>query len=119
MTKESQSPSNVSDLKGKWEGWRTGPVGATGLRTDLEIYSDTLPVKGKLMFHDVKRRGMKDVAGEVVQEFTGTINENGNLLAKSGQNYFELSLYKGDGKMKLDGDFYLTGFKGTMTLNKK
>ncbi len=119
MTKEALTPSNVSDLKGKWEGWRTGQGGTTGLRTELEIYNDTVPLKGKITYHDVRRRGMKDAVGDFAQEFSGTINENGNLYAKSGQNYFELSLYKGDGKMKLDGDCYLTGYKGTMTLNKK
>jgi hypothetical protein len=119
MTKESLSPSNVSDLKGKWEGWRTGPVGATGLGTELEIYNDTVPLKGKITYHDVKRRGMRDALGDAVQEFKGIINNDGNLYTKWGQNYIELSLYKDDGKMKLDGDFYFQGFKGTMTLNKK
>jgi len=119
MTKESLSPNNVSDLKGKWEGWRTGAVGAAGLRTELEIYNDTLPLKGKITFHDVKRRGMKDAVGDFIQELNGTITNDGNLYSKSGQNYVELSLYKGDGKMKLDGDFYFMGAKGTMTLNKK
>lgn len=119
MTKVPISTSDLPDLKGKWEGWRTGAVGGAGLRTELEIYNDTLPLKGKITYHDVKRRGMKDALGDFIQELNGTINNDGNLYSKSGQNSIELSLYKGDGKMKLDGDCYLTGFKGTMTLNKK
>jgi len=119
MTKESLSPNNASDLKGKWEGWRTGPVGGSkNLRTELEIYNDTLPLKGKLTAHDVKRKGV--LSGTETNDFNqGTINNDGNFYLKWGQNYLELSLYKGDGKMKLEGDCYFTGAKGTITLHKK
>jgi len=48
----------------------------------------------------------------------GKIKDN-NFYLKRGENYYELSLHKGDGKMKLEGDFYLWGAKGPMTLNKK
>ena len=118
MKKEPISSSNFSDLKGKWEGWRTGGVSAQNLRTELEIYNDTPPFKGKLTFHDVQRRGM--MSGTHTTDFSqGTINDEGNLILKSGQNVFEFSLYRDERKMKLEGDFYFMGFKGTMTLNKK
>lgn len=117
MEKEPLSTNNLSDLKGKWEGWRS--LGGThNSRTELDIYNDTLPLKGKLTFHDVKRAGA--MHGIQTTDFNqGTINNEGNFYLKWGQNYFELSLYKGDGGKKLDGDFYFMGAKGTMTLNKK
>jgi len=115
MTKEPISPTHLSDFKGKWEGWKT----TTGqdLRAGLEIYNDSLPLKGKLTF-DVQRRGAATTTN--TSHFNeGTINNDGNLYIKWGQHYVELSLYKGDGKMKLEGDFRLAGSKGTMTFNKK
>lgn len=116
MTREPISEGNLSDLKGKWEGWRT-LAGTRDFRTELEIYNDTLPLKGKFIFHDVKRRGM--TSGTNTMEFgEGTIKDN-NFYLKQGENYWELSLHKGDGKMKLEGDFYNKGARGTMTFNKK
>jgi len=117
MTKTPISPSDLPALKGKWEGWRTPATGGAGLRTDLEILNDTLPLKVKITYHDVKRKGM--MSGDLVEEYKATINKDGNFYFKSGQNYIELSLYKDDGKMKLDGDLYLMGFRGKMTINKK
>jgi hypothetical protein len=48
----------------------------------------------------------------------GTVKDN-NFYLKRGQDYFELSLHKGDGKMKLEGDFYSMGHNGTITVTKK
>ena len=118
MTKEPISEGNLSDLKGKWEGWRTIET-RRDARTELEIDNDTLPLKGKFIFHDVKRPGKMSATGTETLEFDGGRIENGNLLLKRGQNYWELSLHKGDGKMKLEGDFFFRGAKGTMTFNKK
>jgi hypothetical protein len=115
MTKEPISESNLSDLKGKWEGWRT--LTGSDFRTELEIYNDTLPLKGKFIFHDVKRKGM--MSGTNTSEFEQGMIKDNNFYLKRGENEFELSLHKGDGKMKLEGDFYLTGNRGTMILNKK
>lgn len=118
MTREPISTSNLSDLKGKWEGWRSSPTGSLNLRTELEIYNDTLPLKGKLTFHDVLRKGM--TRGTHTGDFTrGIINKEGNFYLKEGENYYELSLYKGDGKMKLEGEYYFFGAKGTISLNRK
>ena len=116
MTREPISEGNLSDLKGKWEGWRTFGV-SQSFRTELEIDNDTLPLKGKFVFHDVKRAGV--TSGTNTMEFKGGRIENGNFYLKGGQYYWELSLHKGDGKMKLEGDLYFRGAKGTMTLNKK
>jgi hypothetical protein len=115
MTKEPISENNLSDLKGKWEGWRTLTGG--NFRTELEIDNDTLPLKGKFTFHDVKRKGK--MSGTNTMDFgKGRIKDN-NFYVKKEENEIELSLHKGDGKMKLEGDFYFAGNRGTMSLNKK
>jgi len=95
MTKETISEGNLSDLKGKWEGWRTLTGG--DFRTELEIDNDTLPLKGKFTFHDVRRKGK--MSGTNTMDFeNGKIKDN-NFYVKRGENEIELSLHKGDGKM--------------------
>jgi hypothetical protein len=117
MTKEPIAEGNLSDLKGKWDGWRTLMQGGD-FRTELEIFNDTLPLKGKFIFHSVERRGK--MSGTNDMEFKqGKIKDNNFYLKWGGNNEVDLSLHKGDGKMKLDGDFYFAGNKGTMILNKK
>ena len=118
MTREPISKGNLCDLKGKWEGWRTVGVGGShNARTELEIYNDTLPLKGKFLFEQIKRQDRGGGTGTM--EFKAGKIENGNFYLKAGQNYWELSLHKDDGKMKLEGDFYFRGAKGTMSLKKK
>ena len=115
MTKEPITEANLSDLKGKWEGWRTSTGG--NFRTELEIDNDTLPLKGKFIFHDVKRQGK--MSGTNTMGFEkGRIKDN-NFYIKRGQNEYELSLHKGDGKMKLEGNFSSSVYNGTITLSKK
>jgi len=112
------SKSDLPSLKGKWEGQRTTGAG-TAANTDLEIFNDTLPLKGTLTVHNVVTR--QGTPGRtVVHEFQGgTINEAGNFILKSDQILFELSLYQGEGKMKLEGDYYYWGFKGKVVFYKK
>jgi hypothetical protein len=115
MTKEPITEANLSDLKGKWEGWRTSTGG--NFRTELEIDNDTLPLKGKFIFHDVKRGGK--MSGTNTMGFEKSRIKDNNFYVKKGETEIELSLHKGDGKMKLEGDFYFGGLRGTMDLNKK
>jgi hypothetical protein len=107
---------NLAELKGEWTGSRTlGP--ATEKNTDLEISNDSLPVQGKITFYDV-RKGRK-VEKMEIRNFKGKINDQGNLYIKGPNNEVELSLYKENGKMKLEGNFYWFGAKGTMSFKKK
>jgi hypothetical protein len=117
MQKIALSKDNLADLKGKWEGSRD-VGGRIGVSTDLEISNDTLPVEGKFTFYNVRKAGGKSDTTEV-RGFKGKINDEGNLVFKGPNNEGELSLYKDDGKMKLEGHFYWSGSKGTMSLKKK
>lgn len=115
MTKEPISEGNLSDLRGKWAGWRT--VSGGNYRTEMEIYNDTLPLKGKFIFYDLQRR--KKYGRKFVLKFKQGMIKDNKLCIKEGQNSFELSLHKGDGKMKLEGGFDAIGVNGIITLNKK
>jgi len=113
MPREPISEGNLSYLTGKWEGRRYVRQGT--FRTEMEIYNDTLPLKGKLIFHEVKRK----TGGTYTWEFMQGMIKDSNLYIKRGQNNIELSLHKGDGKMKLEGDLFVEGYEGTITLYKK
>lgn len=117
MEKIAISEGNLPDLKGKWTGSRIGG-GGMRLNTDLEISNDSLPVQGKLIFYDIMRGGRH---GETeIKDFkNGKINDQGNLFIKGSNVEVELSLYNDDGKMKLEGNFFWTGAKGTMSFKKK
>lgn len=118
MTREPISEGNLSGLTGKWAGWRI--VSGSNLRTEMEIYNDTLPLKGKFIFYDIHRRQKAGQFGQtVVLKFKQGIIKDNNLYIKRGQNSFELSLHKGDGKMRLEGGFNALGVNGNITLNKK
>jgi hypothetical protein len=88
------------------------------LNTDLEISNDSLPVQDKFIFYDVMRSGRR---GETeIRDFkNGKINDQGNLLITGSNIEVELSLYKDDGKKKLEGNFFWTGKKGTMSFTKE
>ena len=116
MEKIAISEGNLPDLKGKWTGSRIMGAG-TRLNTDFEISNDSLPVQGKFIFYDVMRSGRR---GETeIKDFMGKINDQGNLVITGSNVEVELSLYKDDGKMKLEGNFFWTGAKGTMSFKKK
>ena len=113
MPREPISEGNLSYLTGKWEGKRYVSKGT--FRTEMEIYNDTLPLKGKFIWHEVKRKR----GGTYTWEFMQGMIKDSKLYIKRGQNNVELSLYKGDGKMKLEGVFFTEGYEGTITLYKK
>jgi hypothetical protein len=115
MTKVAISEGNLSELKGKWGGWRT--LRGRDFRTELEISNDTLLLKGKFIFHDLQRKGK--TSGTYTLEFKQGMIKDGNLYLEHGQDYFELSLHKDDGKMRFGGDFNSMGHSGTISLNKK
>jgi hypothetical protein len=120
MTREPISTSNLSDLKGKWVGSRTlGP--STALNTEMEISNDSLPLQVKFIFHDVRRLGKSGTTE--IRNFKGKINDQGNLVVTGTNFEVELSLYKDEGKMKLEGNYSSLGGgkwggRGTMSFKK-
>ena len=117
MQKIAISQGNLAELKGKWIGSRI--VGTSRqVNTDFEISNDSLPVQGKFIFYDVMRSGSRGET-EIIDFKNGKINDQGNLFIKGSNIEVELSLYNDDGKKKLEGNFFWTGAKGTMSFKKK
>jgi hypothetical protein len=117
--KVALSKDNLADLKGEWRGSRD-VQGRGGLDTDLEISNDSLPLEVKLTFYRARKKGRGASAEETqIHNFKAKINDQGNLFFKGSNSELELSLYKDNGSMKLEGNFYWSGSVGTMSLKKK
>jgi hypothetical protein len=56
---------------------------------------------------------------QIIDFKNGKINDQGNLLITGSNIEVELSLYKDDGKKKLEGNIFWMGAKGTMSFTKK
>ncbi len=121
---------NISLLKGKWEGLSTFGNVANSIRvpTTMEIYNDAVPLKGKLIIHNVPPSVLSKIAakpgassGDATIEFRdGNINEQGHLVGKQGENYFEAALWipPVGQKLKMDGWIYYSSLNSSMTLNR-
>ena len=118
MQKIALSEGNLADLKGKWVGSRSHGSGGT-FNTDLEIFNDSLPIQGKFIFYDLITATGRSARTQVIDFKRGKINDQGNLFIEGYGNEWELSLYKDDGKLKLEGHFSTTVGKGTMSFKKK
>jgi hypothetical protein len=115
--------SDLSNLQGKWKGERSITTGGHRPNTDLEISNSTLPLQCKLIFYDVQQKGggaggRSGATRTETREFKAKINDKGNLYFKGGNFEVELSLHQSDGKMKLEGDFFWGGVKGTISVKK-
>ena len=118
---------NISLLRGKWEGLTTFGGVANNIRvpTSMEIYNDTVPLKGKLTMHNVPPTVFNlfvprpnTLSGDVTIEFgDGNVNERGNFVGKQGENYFELTLMIGP-KMRMDGWVYYLSSNPSLTLSR-
>ncbi len=121
---------NMSLLKGKWEGLSTFGNVTSSVRvpTTMEIYNDTVPLKGKLTIHNVPPAVLSKIpsklgtpSGDATIEFKdGSINEQGHLVGKQGENYFEAALWipPVGQKLKMDGWINYSSLNSSMTLNR-
>jgi hypothetical protein len=123
--------TNLPILEGRWEGSAVfgGSIHTT---LTLDIYNNSLPLKGKVSIQNIPREaanifpGGFEGSGWESYFDTGTITDNGSLVIKGrGGNFGEFSLIESEskrslleGESKLDGWFYLWGAKGAATLHK-
>jgi len=110
------TPNDLSLFKGRWEGIRSMIFERREIRsfTILEVYNDTLPLKGKLVLHFMEA----DVRSFAFEN--GEIDQQGNLvLPLSGDIKTVLSLFKEPTRLKLYGSYYYRGNEGTLVLYKK
>jgi len=97
--------SDLPVLKGQWAGTRELMLGFT--RTfayaQMEIFTDTLPVKGKVIIY------VEEYSGTEPRTYTfddGQIDQTGKLIINLPEtNRMELSFYGGEAKKTLYGSF--------------
>ena len=127
MQKTVITKSNLSTLKGRWQGWTTfSSVQSNPILTTLQITNDAVPVQGNITLNNLPDSvalafpaDAKTAGGNVTIDFkNGLITDQGTLIGQSGQNFLELAYYAGE-KMKMNGWFYYYGAKGTIELTKK
>ncbi len=131
-TKTILTRNNLPILEGRWEGSVVFGEGVRA-RVILDIYNDSLPLKGNVSIENIPREAANIFPGgfegsEWESYFdTGTITNKGGLMIRGrGGNFGEFSLIEGrskrsviEGESKLDGWFYLWGAKGAATLHKR
>ena len=105
------SQADLPDLKGKWKGLYQSRGGTYVQPVELEIediedFNRDFKVKGKTIWSHADRPGTSI-------PFVGKI-ENGRLIG----GYINLNLLKGGGKMKLEGDYQILQYEGTISLDK-
>jgi hypothetical protein len=119
--------SNLSILKGTWQGWTTfSSYLDKPVQTTVEINNDAVPLKGRITLTNLPDRAAalfpadaKTAGNNVIINFNnGRISDQGTLIGTTGENFLELTLYSGE-KMRMIGWFYYYGARGTMELNKK
>jgi hypothetical protein len=114
-----KTPITSNDLaifKGQWEGMRIMQWNRMETKdfTILEIYNDTLPLKGKLTISFMEGE-IRSFAFE-----NGEIDPQGNLLLPLADDIkTELSLFKEPTRMKLYGNYTYRRNLGTLVLYKK
>jgi hypothetical protein len=111
--------NDLPALKGKWEGTRELLLGFTRTfaAVEMEIISDTLPVKGKIVIY------VREETGTVPRTYSfddGAIDPNGKLIIKlPEENRMELSFYSDESTKTLYGSFSHKDQPGKITLHKK
>jgi hypothetical protein len=117
VPKTAMIPSDLSFLKGEWEGSRD--ITLERLRsidfTEMEIFNDSIPLKGKIAYafmggSDTRRYSFEN----------GFIDSEGNLSIELTEIIkINLSLYREEKRIKLDGSFSYRDSTGRLTLYKK
>jgi len=127
MQKTAVTKSNLSSLKGNWQGWTTfSSVPSQPVLTNMQITNDTVPVTGNITLTNLPDpvadrfpADAKTAGNNVTINFSnGTITDQGTLIGRSGENFLEMTYYAGE-KPKLSGWFYYYYYKGTVEFTKK
>ena len=127
MQKTVLTKSNVSALKGNWEGWTTfSSVQSAPVLTTMQIMNDTVPLAGNITLINLPDpvasifpADAKTAGGNITIDFNnGRITDQGTLKGQRGENFLEMTYYTGE-KLKLNGWFYYYTTKGTVEFTKK
>ncbi len=99
--------ADLPDLKGQWRGYYEEDTSKVTEPVELTIYSGLM---GSMIWH--RRNQVPDT-----HTFSGRI-EDGRIKSSWGTSQINLQLRKGEGKMRLEGDWKSSQWQGTMYLNK-
>ena len=111
--------SDLPTLKGRWEGTREIVINFTRTfsAAELEIYNDTLPLKGKLTLY------VPDYIANEVRTYPfedGQVDPTGKLIIDLPDNdRMELLFSSGETKKTLYGSYYRLRQTGRIVLIKK
>ncbi|MGA2319000.1 MAG: hypothetical protein ABSG71_21845 [Thermodesulfobacteriota bacterium] len=105
---KSITQADLPDLKGKWKGFYQSRDGSYIQPVELEIFNEGL--KGKITYSHADRPATSS-------PFNGKI-ENGRIIHSLGDQYINLNLRMGEGKMKLEGDYRIQKYEGPISLDK-
>jgi hypothetical protein len=117
VPKTALTPSELYLLKGEWEGVRVITWDRIQYRdfTVLEIFNDSVPLKGKITFPMLEAPYARILPFE-----NGFIDGEGNLPVQVSEFVkINMSLHKEEKKIKLGGYYWHRTNQGTLTLYKK
>ena len=118
FSKKAITIGDLSILKGRWEGERQIRDATGKFAAVMEIYNDTVPLKGKLTLYEVLLAGIRGSTEEINFQ-DGKIDAAGRFVLTLPNMTLELTLYQSSDKTKLEGDYLYKVVKGTMVLYKK
>ncbi len=119
--------SNLSSLKGRWEGWTSFGIGQSRpVLTWVEIINSSVPLQGKITFNQLPETVASAFPADnktadnsiTINLNNGRISDKGTIIDQNGKNIVELTYYD-DEKPKLEGWFYYWTAKGTFSVTKK
>lgn len=113
----TMTPNDLSLLKGEWEGSRDIRLAhaRTIDLTEMEIFNDSVPLKGKLLVALLAGADIRSHSFE-----NGIIDPEGNLSIQLTEiAKINLSLYKQGKSLLLDGYYWHRDNQGRLTLYKK
>lgn len=117
-----QKPISSNDLpvlKGQWAGTRELILGFTRTfaYTEMEVFNDTLPVKGKVIIHIPTYTGV-EIRTYPFED--GQIDQTGKLIVRLPEdNLMTLSFYSSETTKTLYGNFSHKAQPGKIVLHKK
>jgi hypothetical protein len=106
---KSITQADLPDLKGKWKGFYQSRGGSYIQPVELEIFNEDL--KGKITMSHADRPATSF-------PFNGKLEKGRIVYSWWEGQYIHLNFRKVEGKMKLEGDYRIEKYEGTISLDK-
>lgn len=117
---------DIEDLKGRWKGYQYLSSGAESVTQSIEMKIFNKNLEGEISFHGSSQSYTYPLVGGTAPSDNDRINRIGYcriedekfVIFWEKERWTKLNYYKGDNKMRLEGDFLWRQWKGTVSLNK-